>query len=849
MDFNKLLGKTQQSKIINPIEIFDNLDKESDKVYLWPGQRTVLDLWYEKHRSKKDTIVKLHTGQGKTLIGLLMLQSLLNEGKGPALYLCPDNTLVKQTVNQAESFGIKIVEVPSETTALPREFLNSEAILITNCKKLFNGKSVFGVDGTGREIRRVGAIVVDDAHRCLEIIRDSFSIRSKKYIRSEDGSYEPNPVYRDFFNLFSDSLKKQSLGKYDDIIQERDEISLTIPYWAWQDKISDVMRIVSDNKDSWDIKFSWDLIKEQLEFCHCIFSGTRVEIVPRLVPINLIPSFSEAKHRIFLSATLTEDAFLIKDLDIDPDCVLNPLTDPELRYSGERLILLPTLVDPSLKREELIKWFSDLPKKYGNFGFFTIIPSGYHARFWKSATVIKTENFEELLDSLKDKIKIKKAFDNYLLLNKYDGIDLPSHTCRILCLDSLPSYDALIDRYNQSAMPNSTIIQRKLAQRIEQGIGRAIRGVNDYCVVIIIGTDISGFFSENSKRDYLSNEAQRQIKIGETLAEEIKKDGPALTAIENLIQNVISRNQGWKDYYKEVMKDIEIKPIDKIYINRLITEKTAETLYQKRQYSQAIAALGQIIEEVKFDKNELGWYLQLKAAYEYSTDKRKSLETQLSAFNTNSRLSRPPEGIQYAKLSKGNVNRAQRIHDYIRGKGNYTPLILEVENILDKLVFGVPSDLFEDGIDELGDILGFITDRPEQKEGCGPDNLWQINDDTFWIIECKNCVTANRGISKTEAGQLDTSIAWFEKKYEECQNVPIMIHPSNKLMSDAFSIKPFLAIRVSELDKLKNNVMNFYKSFSGVPPDSITADGIKIKIKEYALDTGDIKATFSRISK
>lgn len=849
MDFNKLLGKTQQSKIINPIEIFENLDKESDKVYLWPGQKTVLELWVEKFRSRKDTIVKLHTGQGKTLIGLLMLQSLLNEGKGPALYLCPDNTLVKQTVHQAQDFGIKIVEVSTETTALPTEFLNSKAILVTNCKKLFNGKSVFGVEGTGREIRKVGAIVVDDAHRCLEIIRDSFSIRSKKYMKTGEGSSILNPIYTEFFKLFSDSLKKQSLGKYDDIIQERDEISLTVPYWAWHDKISDVMRIISDNKDSRDIKFSWDLIKEQLEYCHCIFSGTRVEIVPRLISINLIPSFSEAKHRIFLSATLTEDAFLIKDLDIDPDSVLNPLTDKDLKYSGERLIILPTLVDPSLKREELIAWFSNLSKKYGTFGFFTIVPSGYHARFWKGATVIKTENFEELLDSLKEKIKTKKAFDNYLLLNKYDGIDLPSHTCRILCLDSLPSYDALIDRYYQSVMPNSTIIQRKLAQRIEQGIGRAIRGVNDYCVVIIIGTDISGFFSENAKREYLSNEAQRQIKIGEVLASEIKKDGPALTAIENLIQNVISRNQGWKDYYKEVMRDIEIKPIDTIYIKRLILEKNAETLYQKRQFPQAIATLGQIIEEVKFDKNELGWYLQLKATYEYSIDKRKSLETQLSAFNTNTRLSRPPEGIQYAKLSKGSINRAQRIHDYIRIKGSYTPLILEVDNILDKLVFGVPSDLFEEGIDELGKILGFETDRPDQKEGCGPDNLWQINSDNFWIIECKNCVIANRGISRGEAEQLDTSIAWFEGKYEDCHNVAIMIHPSNKLMHDAFSTKPLFAIRVSELEKLKNNVKNFFKSFSGVPIDSITPDGIKLKIKEYSLDSDDIKATFSRISK
>jgi len=201
VDFNKLLGKGKQEKIIDPIEIFNNLDKDPEKTYLWPGQNFILDSWNRSHRNQKDTIVKLHTGQGKTLIGLLILQSLLNEGKGPALYLCPDKTLVKQTKSQADSFGIKYTEIIPETTGLPREFSNSDAILITTCQKLFNGKSVFGVEGGGREKVDVGSIVLDDAHKCLEIIRDSFSIRAykKKVI---DGEIIENPIYKHLFQIF-----------------------------------------------------------------------------------------------------------------------------------------------------------------------------------------------------------------------------------------------------------------------------------------------------------------------------------------------------------------------------------------------------------------------------------------------------------------------------------------------------------------------------------------------------------------------------------------------------------------------------------------------------------------------
>lgn len=841
MDYNKLLGKTQASKIINPIDIFENLDKEEDdKAYIRPGQKNVLELWDKNHRTDKDTIVKLHTGQGKTLIGLLMLQSLLNEDCGPALYLCPDKILVRQTVNQAKAFGIKSVEIQENQQGLPSEFVNSEAILITTCQMLFNGRSRFGVEGTGREIKEIGAIVIDDAHRCLEIIRDTFSIKSKKYT---DGKREQNPVYSELFGLFFESLKKQAPGTFEDIIQEHDESFIPVPFWTWYENQDEVMNIIRNHKTSSDIKFSWELIKNHLENCTCIFSGTRVEIVPRLIPINLIPSFSNAKRRIFLSATLTDDAFLIKDLAINSKSVLNPITDKEVKYSGERLILLPTLVDPSLKREELITWLKTIPKKYGTFGFFTIVPSKRIGNYWTNENIIESANYELVIESLKEKIKNGEACDHYTLINKYDGIDLPGHTCRILCLDSLPSYNALIDRYCQSVMPSTTSINRKLAQRIEQGIGRAIRGINDYCVVVIIGTDISAFFSENVKREYLSNEAQRQIKIGVELADNLKKDGGSLNEIQNLIEDVLERNQDWKNYYKERMSDIEVKPINTDYIWRIEREREAELYYQKGQYQKAISIVQDIINNINNDEAEKGWYLQLKAIYEYSVDKQKSLEIQLTAINANYRLSHPPDGIQYKKLSRGGLSRAQRISEYINSKESYACLILDIDNILQKVSFESSSDIFEDGIDSLGKILGFECDRPEKKTGKGPDNLWQISDTKYWIIECKNEVESDRGISKTEAGQMDTSIGWFNHTYEDCENLPILIHPSRKYMTGAYSSEQLYSIQPDNLDKLKSNVYSFYKSFSNSSISSISSEDIQPKINEYALDSEKIKRT------
>jgi len=142
IDFKKHIGKVQASKPINPIDIYETLDRESDKGPLRPPQISILNKWYNDFRNNKDVILKLHTGQGKTIIGLLILQSKLNEEKGPALYLCANNFLVNQTCAQAKQFGVNVVMAEPD---LPHEFTNSQQILIATVHKLFNGLTKFGI--------------------------------------------------------------------------------------------------------------------------------------------------------------------------------------------------------------------------------------------------------------------------------------------------------------------------------------------------------------------------------------------------------------------------------------------------------------------------------------------------------------------------------------------------------------------------------------------------------------------------------------------------------------------------------------------------------------------------------
>src|SRR5579864_9451130 len=132
VNFKKRLSRQNGGKRVDPIELYDTLDRASDKGELRAAQREILEKWHRSHRGQRDLIIKLHTGQGKTLIGLLILQSKLNEKVGPAVYLCPNNFLVQQTASQATQFGLKHVLADPD---LPAPFLDGKSILITSVQK------------------------------------------------------------------------------------------------------------------------------------------------------------------------------------------------------------------------------------------------------------------------------------------------------------------------------------------------------------------------------------------------------------------------------------------------------------------------------------------------------------------------------------------------------------------------------------------------------------------------------------------------------------------------------------------------------------------------------------------
>src|SRR5690606_11055944 len=183
--------------------------------------------------------------------------------------------------------------------------------------------------------------------------------------------------------LFSADLEQQGMGTYADIENEKRDAFLPVPYWAWIPREAEVAGILSKNSDRKSIKFAWPLLKNLLIHCQCIISGNAVEIEPYIAPLDAFGSFDKAKHRIFMSATVTDDAFLVKGLRLSPETIAKPLTYDGEKWSGEKMVLLPSLIHDDLDHGLIVEKFSKSGKKR-NFGLVALVPSFEKAKPWES---------------------------------------------------------------------------------------------------------------------------------------------------------------------------------------------------------------------------------------------------------------------------------------------------------------------------------------------------------------------------------------------------------------------------------------------------------------------------------
>jgi hypothetical protein len=820
VDFRKLGNKPDLNRLTSPRDIFQALPARAAGFgYLRDVQGQVLDAWNQR-RTERDLVIKMNTGSGKTIVGLLILQSSLNEGVGPALYVAPSPYLEEQAAEQAARLGIPVVGDLEST-----RYTASKAIAIINIHKLVNGRSVFGGPGNSRPSPvPIGTVVIDDAHAALATVEAQSTIVLPSTHR----------LYGALLDMFRGDLSQQSETKLLDIEQGDTTAELRVPFWAWADRSSDVLKLLKSAKDDDSLKFTLWLVADLLKISSAVFTAESLEIRPPFPPIDRITSFAQAPRRIYLTATLPDDGVLVSHFDADAASVRKPINPSTAADLGDRLILAPQQINAEIEDEDIrqaLRAFAD------DVNVVVLVPSYRKADRWVNVANVTAgaEDIKEVVGKLQT-----QHLGLVVLVNKYDGIDLPDKACRILVIDGLPEVYGGLDRRQALALGNSEAMIDRQLQRIEQGMGRGVRSADDHCVVILLGSHLAQLVADRRYLTKVSPATRAQMELSDDISEELR--GSGLKELCAVIKQVLDRDPNWVLMSRSKLAGIEYPPghVDEgVFYSRAALNSAAAG-----QFDKAVEFMSKAVNSTE-DPRLKGWRQEELAVYKHQLDPAGAQQVLVGAIALNPMITKPIRGVSYHRLSAAD-NQSRAAADYLKATySERNALLVGVNALLDDLQFDPErTDEFEDAMEKLGLHLGFASQRPERDDKNGPDVLWAIGGQKFLVIECKSGATAD-AIHRREVAQLAHSVNWFVENYGG-DNVctPLMVHPVNVLASNATAPPDCRIVTIEKLDDLRTAVKSMATALASGDSWS-DPDTVGLQLKSWLLTGGQIASRYS----
>lgn len=470
-----------------------------------------------------------------------------------------------------------------------------------------------------------------------------------------------------------------------------------------------------------------------------------------------------------MTATLADDSVLVSHFDCAETAVQEVITPSFANDIGDRMILIPQELDPDLTDEDLKSFVARLSK---GMNVVVIVPSAYRAGFWKdvAAMVLTADNLYEGVQKLKE-----GHVGLVVLINKYDGVDLPDDACRVLVIDGLPDVRRQIDKIEQSVLSGSTEVLNQWLQRIEQGMGRGVRSSEDHCVVFLMGRSLtSSLYSHNAMRRF-SPATQAQLALSEKVGDLLR--GGGIRAIAEAIRSCLKRDPVWVRASKGALMKVAYTTTGVVSPSTVLRRHAFDAALAK-DYPKAAMLLQKAINNTT-EKKVRGWLKQELAEYRNFTDPVDSQRILKSAVDDNPAVLCPLAGIEYTPLRTAGLDQATQCARVLGEFRDPNAMVVRINGLLEDLVFRPDTAfVFEEAMKDVALLIGFGAQRPEAEFKKGPDVLWEIGNSRYCVIECKNGAIMDT-VSRDDCNQLSGSMNWFLSKYgKTCTGVPMIVHPA-----------------------------------------------------------------------
>lgn len=752
------------TKPVDPETLFHNLRGRASHIrHLWSHQADILRKYHQECLDARDVAVELPTGSGKTLVGLLIAEWRRQSIGHRVAYLCPTRQLAQQVGSQARDYGIRAHVLVGKQQDYPAqefsEYQSSCAIAVTTYSGIFN---------INPRIEDAQALILDDAHAGENFMVSMWSVEISRSANQD--------TYHAFVNLLRNELNPEFHSDISDCDWNPTKAGIIeLVAGTLIRKHTNAIRDLLDEhlEEKTPPWYAWQFVKAHLTACNVFISWDSILIRPFIPPTQTHTPFEKATQRVYMSATLGAGGELERIAGVRAIKRLPLPAGWDRRGSGRRLFLIPEL---TMSNEEMIEVVEDAVQKHNRS--LILIPSRHDSEGTGLVNAIERLGIDilhaaDIEDSIDPFVHRDKAA---LLLSRYDGLDLPDEACRLLIFGGLPSGTNLQEKFLWSKIAAFSLLRDRITTRFSQGVGRCTRSDNDYAVVFVIGRPLVDFLLKNENRRILNPELQAELEFGIKNSQDNSKDD-----FRDLWKAFLSKGDDWKDAETTIcelrdnssrlddpisqkLKSVVSKEVD--YLYAMWSDNFEEGLEHARSVADALDG-----DETKAYR---AWWYYLSAetakALHEATQEKSYQDTArdflrraskccigVSWFSRLGRSFSPsvetPEDDELAAVA------VETIRSHLADLGAVGKRFEQQLRQIKKNLQSNEHKAFHQGLEGLGEILGFDADLPE---GHGaPDCIWSIGDLIYVTHEAKSEHTPEDPIGVNDIRQAQSHEKWI----------------------------------------------------------------------------------------
>ncbi len=773
----------------SPDRLFHDLPRRKHPS-LYDHQGQVLRTYVSEALDCSDVALQLPTGSGKTLVGLLLGEWRRRKYKERVLYLCPTKQLVNQVAEEAsEKYGIYVEAFTGSARyyepSAKAAYRDGRKIAVTTYNSLFNTNPFF---------ENPDIILVDDSHSAENYIAAQWTMHVK--LRDE-------PV---LFNAIASVLKGCIPDSdYSRLTGQRESVDGVF----WVDKIptskvnevlQEIRNVVSESVGNGSSRYPWMMLCEHLEACQFYISYQEVMIRPLIPPTWTHGPFSNAKQRVFMSATLGAGGDLER-LTGRPRIKRLPVPKGWDRQGiGRRLFIFP---ERSLRESEIVQLRRRLMRRAGRS--LVLTPSN------SSSEVVKKDIEAELgfpvflAEDLELSRSVFVSNDSAVAVvaNRFDGIDFPNDDCRLLFVEGLPKATNLQERFLMTRMGANLLFNERIQTRVIQAIGRCTRGLNDYSAVVVTGDDLPSYLTDQHRRKFFHPELQAELDFGVEQSTEVDA-----STIDDNFRVFLEHDSEWEDANEGILEarasaiQEEFPAMDEladIVGHEIKWQKAVWSGDYSKAYEVSREILGKLVNPSLRGYRALWHYLAGSSADLASS--MDHVDFTVQAAEQFKRAKEAAAGIPWLvslshrlideksekdKEDELNIKQIEALEDYLYSLGlAHNRKFSERETAIRE---GLRSERdFEQAHKMLGEHLGFSSGKVEAD--ASPDPWWQLGDVVLIFEDHANANPETACVDATKARQAASHPNWVREHVQGGSTARIiqsvLITPANRAKSGA----------------------------------------------------------------